>query len=380
MRTVRCLLPAAAAWLLCSMGTVLADEGVARTSDLRPAVGVASTTALRAARQDSSVPAATQVAPAASPAPVADKAPSAVKAPVVGAEADCCEEGCGEGCCGEEGCVGTTGKSTGLLSRLFGGKGSASKGHGSGLLSGAGNGRHAVSGKGSSHAHTHAGSGHAAGLAGGAGGPGAGAGPGGAAGGPHATHGSAAGGLHGLNGQLGNGHVDNGHIGNGHIGNGHIGNGHAGNGHGSHPGGQHGSIYNPASPGRWFGGHGAAACPNCRCNPCRCHGGYGSEFVDHGDRVFNCLFGWALPSGACGQGLPLVGKYNMVYADQPGYTNPADTQLYSAQGYGMPMTVPLAPTVNYQYNYSSGIPASRITTIGTWNPITSPQALPHQSW
>lgn len=96
--------------------------------------------------------------------------------------------------------------------------------------------------------------------------------------------------------------------------------------------------------------------------------------------MFSCLFGWALPSGACGQGLPLVGKYHMVYADQPGYVNPADTRLYSAQGYGMPMTVPMAPTVNYQYNYSSGIPASRITTIGTWNPITSPQALPHQSW
>ncbi|MFM7057440.1 MAG: hypothetical protein ACKO2P_11025 [Planctomycetota bacterium] len=375
MRTVRCLLqPAAAAWLLCSMGTVLADEGVARTSDLRPSTGVASTTALRVARQEA----------AAAPAPEA--APPTASAPVVKGKGGCCEEGCGEGgcgcgkkgccadgcgehgcscgseCCGKEGCNAATRSSSGLLSRLFAGKGSSSRAHAAGSAHTVGSGHHAASGAGSAHAvpgsglGSHAGNGTGSGFGAAQGhgsGNGAVAGDGSAAGALHAHNGTAPGGLNALQGQPGSGSDAFGH---------------------------HGSVYNPSSPGHWFGGHGAGVCPNCQCNPCRCNGAHGTEFVDYGDRVFSCLFGWALPSGACGQGLPLVGKYHMVYADQPGYANPADTRLYSAQGYGMPMTVPLAPTVNYQYNYSSGIPASRITTIGTWNPITSPQALPHQSW
>lgn len=87
-----------------------------------------------------------------------------------------------------------------------------------------------------------------------------------------------------------------------------------------------------------------------------------------------------IPSGYCGQGLPPVGKYHMTYADQPSYIDPRDTQLYAAQGYGMPMSVPLAPNVNHAYNYSSGLPASRITHIGSYNPRTSPQRLNCQSW
>jgi len=365
MRTVRCLLrPVAAAWLLCSMGTVLADEGVARTADLRPAVGVASTTALRAARQDAATAAAQPAAPAA--AAKADKNACA-ETPCgeggndgkgcgengkgCGCGRKGCKEGCGESSCscgencgGVEGCNGAGGRSSGngLLGRLFGGKGSAAGSHRSGAAGGrtvARNGDHAGN-------SAQSGKGHGSGLNDGSG---AGNGQGTAHGGNAGQAGSDAGGLSGHGGRHGHG-------------------------------GQNGSIYHPASPGHWFGGHGAGVCQHCQCNPCRCNGGYGPGFVDYGDKVFQCLFGWAVPSGACGQGLPLVGKYNMVYANQPGYVNPADTRLYSAQGYGMPMTVPLAPTVNHQYNYSSGIPSSRITTIGTWNPMTSPQPLPHQSW
>ena len=370
MIVLRCLFrPAAAAWLLCSMSTLQADEGVARVADLRPTTGVASTTALRAARQDAA--AATPAKPESASADCCDEDCCGEG----GGGCKCTEDGCGEcGCdgegCGEcgckgEGCNGSSngkGKSGGLLSRWFGGQGTSG---------GKGSAR-----KGTGHGGSHAGNGGAAGgHAGSAAGSGAGAGSHGA------DSGHGANGGHGSHVQGGNG-SQHGGAGSQHgAGNGLNGGSHgdaAGSGAHGHGGGSNGSIYHPASPHQWFGGNGHGACPNCNGNPCRC--GHGHGHVDYGDKVFSCLFGWAFPSGACGQGLPLVGKYHMVYADQPGYVNPADTQLYSAPGYGMPVTVPLAPTVNYQYNYSSGLPASRVTTIGTWNPITSPTALPYQSW
>lgn len=108
--------------------------------------------------------------------------------------------------------------------------------------------------------------------------------------------------------------------------------------------------------------------------------GQSMSFHNKNARLADKLFGWMIPSGCCGQGCPPIGKYHMTYADQPDYVNPNDTQIYAAQGYGMPITVPLAPNVNQTYNYSAGIPASRITTIGNYNPQTSPQRLPHQTW
>jgi hypothetical protein len=104
------------------------------------------------------------------------------------------------------------------------------------------------------------------------------------------------------------------------------------------------------------------------------------SFRNKNARLANHLFGWMIPSGCCGQGCPPAGKYQVTYADQPDYIDSRDTQMYGAQGYGMPMTVPLAPNVNQAYNYSSGIPASRITQIGNYNPQTSPQPLYHQTW
>ncbi len=104
------------------------------------------------------------------------------------------------------------------------------------------------------------------------------------------------------------------------------------------------------------------------------------SFHNKNARLADKLFGWMVPSGCGGQGCPPVGKYHMTYADQPDYVNPNDSQIYAAQRYGMPITVPLAPNVNHTYNYSAGIPSSRITTIGNYNPVTTPQRLPHQSW
>lgn len=185
------------------------------------------------------------------------------------------------------------------------------------------------------------------------------------------------------------------------------------------------SCYTPTDCNHIFGtcdcnGMPACWCQDCQCSPCQCcdhygrrrrngrHGAIGCDenvsffagpvdsgtgskcrdfyrgqamsFHNKNARLADKLFGWMVPSGCCGQGCPPVGKYHMTYADQPDYVNPHDTQIYAAQGYGMPITVPLAPNVNHTYNYSAGVPASRITTIGNYNPMSSPQRLPHQTW
>lgn len=126
-----------------------------------------------------------------------------------------------------------------------------------------------------------------------------------------------------------------------------------------------------------FAGSACSGSGNC------CHDffrGQSLSFAAKNSRLADHLFGWMVPSGCCGKGCPPVGKYGITYADQPEYIDPRDTQLYAAQGYGMPMTVPLAPNVRYSYNYSAGMPASRVTQISNYNPMTSAQPLYHQSW
>lgn len=54
-----------------------------------------------------------------------------------------------------------------------------------------------------------------------------------------------------------------------------------------------------------------------------------------------------------------------IYPALANRVDPRDQQNYSAQGYGVPMTVPLAPNVGYQYNYGWGASASRMTSVGT---------------
>jgi hypothetical protein len=74
-------------------------------------------------------------------------------------------------------------------------------------------------------------------------------------------------------------------------------------------------------------------------------------------------FGYFYPTGCCGTGCPIYGTYNMVYSVDPQYFDERDGKLYSAQGHGVPMAVPLAPTVRHSYNYGWGIPSSRRTPI-----------------
>jgi len=97
--------------------------------------------------------------------------------------------------------------------------------------------------------------------------------------------------------------------------------------------------------------------------------GQTGNYLARNQRLSDTLFGWLVPSGCCGQGCAPVGKYHMIYADDPGYGDSRDGgQLYGAQGYGTHVSVPLAPNVRHSYNYSWGTPSSRITPMGQYNP------------
>jgi hypothetical protein len=78
---------------------------------------------------------------------------------------------------------------------------------------------------------------------------------------------------------------------------------------------------------------------------------------------FHNKFNYFVPSGSCGEGAPLFGHYKRVYATEPHYSHPSDSQVYSSPTTGHPTAVPLAPTVRHQYNYSWGSPSSRLTPI-----------------
>lgn len=97
-------------------------------------------------------------------------------------------------------------------------------------------------------------------------------------------------------------------------------------------------------------------CPNGECDR---HGYCKERFHEW----LKYKFGYFIPTGNGGTGTPLFGKYHRVYPQDPGYFDQRDGQLYSAQGYGVPVSVPLAPVVGHQYNYGWGIPSSRLTPI-----------------
>ena len=79
-----------------------------------------------------------------------------------------------------------------------------------------------------------------------------------------------------------------------------------------------------------------------------------------------CKFGYFIPTGGCGKGLPPFGHYSMVYAVDPQYSDPRDAQVYASQKYGVPVSVPLPPNVHHQYNYSWGVPGSRLTPVSNY--------------
>jgi hypothetical protein len=75
--------------------------------------------------------------------------------------------------------------------------------------------------------------------------------------------------------------------------------------------------------------------------------------------------------GSAGYG---SGALNHYHALNGGYCDPRDMQLYAAQGYDVPVAVPLAPVVRRTYNYGWGLPSSRLVRVGAqytqWYPNT----------
>ena len=59
------------------------------------------------------------------------------------------------------------------------------------------------------------------------------------------------------------------------------------------------------------------------------------------------------------------GQYQIAYPINPQHFDQRDGRIYAAQGYRIPMAVPTAPNVEHTYNYSWGLPASRITRMST---------------
>ena len=74
-------------------------------------------------------------------------------------------------------------------------------------------------------------------------------------------------------------------------------------------------------------------------------------------------FGYFCPTGNNGRGVPLYGKYHMVYAQNPGHVDQRDGYSFAAPGYGTPVSVPLAPNVRHTMNYGWGVPSSRLTPL-----------------
>ncbi len=79
-----------------------------------------------------------------------------------------------------------------------------------------------------------------------------------------------------------------------------------------------------------------------------------------------CKFGYFIPDGCGGGGCAPFGCYSIVYPADPAsmqYSDARDGMIYAAQGYGGPVSVPLAPNVRHTYNYGWGVPSSRLTPI-----------------
>jgi len=111
-----------------------------------------------------------------------------------------------------------------------------------------------------------------------------------------------------------------------------------------------------------------------KCCFCGWWSGQRRQYFARNRRTCDAMFGWMIPSGCCGQGCPPAGCYSLVYATDPQYFDSRDGGLYAAQGYGAPVTVPLAPNVHYSFNYGWGTPSSRITPIS--HPLPSTRSRP----
>ncbi|MBD3673815.1 MAG: hypothetical protein HUJ26_09855 [Planctomycetaceae bacterium] len=102
-------------------------------------------------------------------------------------------------------------------------------------------------------------------------------------------------------------------------------------------------------------------CPHCKNGNCPYHNGKKSKAQNR--------FGYFRPGN-----LPPFGCYTIGYPINPGYVDQRDGAMYAAQGYGVNVSVPLAPNVGAVYNYGWGVPSSRLTPVA--NPLPAPP-MPH---
>lgn len=136
--------------------------------------------------------------------------------------------------------------------------------------------------------------------------------------------------------------------------------------------------YGSHAGNEWCLGAGGADCYGdacCECYVCpSCPGITGNPILDAPTRglceLILCIFckKQCCPSGHCGAyGAHAAGARGRsgtrIYAVDPNHFDPRDGRVYSAPGYGMPMAVPLAPTVHHTYNYGWGVPSSRVTPV-----------------
>lgn len=146
----------------------------------------------------------------------------------------------------------------------------------------------------------------------------------------------------------------------------------------------HGGLYDPnCSRCRLFGGqpHGDVYCPDGRW--VQCPDGRWDWFPNHQSTGFweglgNHVGDFCRNRRDCfnmgffkGPDRPLFGCYDIVYPADPYYFDKRDGQVYAAQGYGGPVSVPLAPMVRHTYNYGWGVPSSRLTPISHPVPLTT---------
>lgn len=103
--------------------------------------------------------------------------------------------------------------------------------------------------------------------------------------------------------------------------------------------------------------HYNANCPHCKNGNCPYHHGKKGKAQNR--------YGYFRPAN-----LAPFGCYTIAYPINPGYTDQRDGGLYSAQGYGVNVSVPLAPNVGATYNYGWGVPSSRLTPVS--NPLPAP--------
>ncbi len=76
-----------------------------------------------------------------------------------------------------------------------------------------------------------------------------------------------------------------------------------------------------------------------------------------------CATWYAHHNYACGRFDAWKWRHN-YHPVRPGYADPRNAQVYSAEGYGVPVSAPLAPVTGDMWNYGYGVPAARITPLG----------------